>query len=539
MHILFLCFAFILTPFIASAEQRLGLVIGNDNYAQVENLQKARADASAVSEALQARGYTVATVLDAPRRQMNLQISQFISRLDPGDTALVFYAGHGVEIDGENYLLPTDIATPARGEEDFVKSESIALSGLLDRIRATGATTTLAIIDACRDNPFKASNNRSIGRTRGLGRIIAPQGTFVVFSAGAGQTALDRLDNADPSDNSVFTRMLLPRLKTPGLELRDMVSGLRRDVRDLARTVGHEQFPAYYDELLGQFYFTPDTPADPPVAVTEEPQPEAFDAIRADFDLARSLNTHDAYSTFIEQYAERQDEFTVRMAMKLRDDLGGAEAEEPAPAAQETPDNVPDTPAPIMSRRDILRETQAHLNALGCNAGVADGIVGPRSRAAFRRFLAATDTDLQSGDLGTARALELIKSRSGTLCKQVAASPSPGASVTATPTAPVASAPKPRTYSLAGSWRWSATCPLGVTASGSTVYRSTGGNSYSGTINSTVGRGTLRGTLNGRSYSATENFGWITNTANGTMSRDGGSMSIRVSNGCRVTARKG
>ena len=136
-----------------------------------------------------------------------------------------------VEIDGENYLLPTDIVAPSSGETDFVKSESIALSNLLDRVRATGARTSIAIIDACRDNPFETVSGRSVGRTRGLGRINAPEGMFVIFSAGAGQMALDRLSDDEPAQNSVFTRALLPRLSEPGLELRSMVSDLRREVR--------------------------------------------------------------------------------------------------------------------------------------------------------------------------------------------------------------------------------------------------------------------------------------------------------------------
>ena len=205
--------------------------------------KKARADATAVSDALQSKGFAVTTVLDAERREMNKRISEFTSQLDPGDTAMVFYAGHGVEIDGENYLLPTDIAAPASGEKDFIKSEIHCAVRPSGSNRATGARTTLAIIDACRDNPFKGTTGRSIGGTRGLGRINAPEGTFVIFSAGAGQTALDRLSDDDSAQNSVFTRMLLPRLQTPGIELREMMSGLRRDVRDLARTVGARAIP--------------------------------------------------------------------------------------------------------------------------------------------------------------------------------------------------------------------------------------------------------------------------------------------------------
>ncbi|MGP6085428.1 trypsin-like peptidase domain-containing protein [Antarctobacter jejuensis] len=189
--------------------------------------------------------------------------------------------------------------------------------------------------------------------------------------------------------------------------------------------------------------------------------------------------------------------------------------------------------------RDILRQSQTRLNALGCNAGTPDGIMGPRTRDAFRRFLEATEAALDAGDLGTARALEVIAARSGTVCKQVVAAPKPllpqkeQGQVAPKP----APAPAPKTYSMVGSWSWSATCPAGR-VTGSSVYRSAGGNAFTATLSSTAGPGTARGTLNGRQYSATETFGWITNSANGTLSSNGRTLTLTVSNGCRVTARK-
>lgn len=211
-------------------------------------------------------------------------------------------------------------------------------------------------------------------------------------------------------------------------------------------------------------------------------------------------------------------------------------AEEPVaepvavPAAEPVAEPV-DTGA---SRRDILRQSQAQLNALGCDAGTPDGIMGPRTREAFRRFLAESDVALKVSDLGTAQALDAIRARSGTVCAPVVVAPKP-VSRDAEPVA----APKPAapTYSMAGSWRWTATCPLGQ-ATGTTVYRSAGGNSFTGTISGSSGAGTTRGVLSGRNFSGTETFGWVTNSANGTLSADGRSLSLSVSNGYSVSARK-
>lgn len=199
-----------------------------------------------------------------------------------------------------------------------------------------------------------------------------------------------------------------------------------------------------------------------------------------------------------------------------------------------------DDAAPVVapqSGRDILRQSQSLLNALGCNAGTPDGIMGPRSREAFRQFLAETGAVLKVGDLGTAQALDAIRARSGMVCKQVVAAPDPGPSKVAPGEAPAQSAPATPSYSMAGTWRWSAVCPLG-TATGTTTYRSAGGSAFTGTITGTSGTGSTRGKLNGRSYSGTETFGWITNSVSGTLSKDGRSLSIQNSNGCKVSVRK-
>ncbi|MBY6114907.1 trypsin-like peptidase domain-containing protein [Mameliella alba] len=200
-------------------------------------------------------------------------------------------------------------------------------------------------------------------------------------------------------------------------------------------------------------------------------------------------------------------------------------------ALQARPDPKPEpvaAPAPDPTdTREILRKSQAHLNTLGCDAGAADGVMGPRTREAFRRFLAATGVALTVEDLGTVRALAAITATSGRICKTVAAAPP-------AQEPPEATAP---TYSMVGTWSWSATCPLGI-ATGTSTYRSTGGNGFSATITSTAGPGTTQGTLNGRQYTATETYGWITNSASGRLSADGRSLTMTVSNGCRVTARK-
>ncbi len=238
------------------AAKRVALVVGNDNYAEVVKLQKAVNDARAVADALKEVGFEVIRAENVMRREMNRHIQLFTSRLNAGDEALFFYAGHGVEIAGRNYLLPTDVPSATPGKEDFVKAESIPVDQILDSIRNRGTRVSILVLDACRNNPFPSDGTRSLGGSRGLARMPAAEGTFIMYSAGVGQTALDRLSDDDQNPNSVFTRSLIPLLKQTGFSLTKTARQLRRDVQKLAATVSHDQRPAYYDEVTGDFFFS-------------------------------------------------------------------------------------------------------------------------------------------------------------------------------------------------------------------------------------------------------------------------------------------
>lgn len=236
----------------ALAAKRLALVIGNDTYSNLPVLRKAVNDARAVKEVLTSIGFDVIPGEDLTRRQMNRKLVDLEARIAPGDEVLFFFAGHGVSLGGENYLIPTDMPRPERAEESLVRGESFAVNDIVRRMRTRGASATFLILDACRNNPFEASGVRSIGTSRGLSRIDAPSGVFVLFSAGLGQRALDRLSDGDADPNSVFTRKLVPLLKTPGLNHVSLAKRIQQDVSRLASTVSHRQQPAYYDQIIGE-----------------------------------------------------------------------------------------------------------------------------------------------------------------------------------------------------------------------------------------------------------------------------------------------
>jgi Caspase domain/SPOR domain len=250
-----LMFAALALPSPAWAKQ-VAFVVGIDNYdnlPEAQQLRKAVNDAHALGATLRGLGYQVISADNPDRRTFNEKWQNFLSLVEPGDSTAFFFAGHGIEIGGQNYLLPRDVPKPQSAQVALIKNESLNATQLLVDLQGEGPGVSLVILDACRDNPFAESGVRSIGGTRGLARIEAPEGTFVIYSAGAGQTALDRLSDIDPDANSVFTRSLIPLINTPGLDMQEVALNVREQVVALANSVGHRQTPAYYDQLVGRF----------------------------------------------------------------------------------------------------------------------------------------------------------------------------------------------------------------------------------------------------------------------------------------------
>jgi hypothetical protein len=235
---------------ITTMANRKALVIGNDSYKSVSKLLNAREDAKSIASSLASVGYQVTLKLDLNEKELKAALRAFSSQIQGGDEVMFFFAGHGVQLGAANYLLPTDIGGESEAQ---VKDEAIQLQRILEDMTEKKAKFTLAMIDACRDNPFK-STGRAIGG-RGLAPTTAATGQMVVFSAGSGQQALDRLGTNDKNKNGVFTRTFLKEMQKPGISIDRIVKNVRNEVAELAKTIGHEQVPAIYDQVLGDFYF--------------------------------------------------------------------------------------------------------------------------------------------------------------------------------------------------------------------------------------------------------------------------------------------
>jgi hypothetical protein len=254
-------------PAPVRAEKRVALLVGNNGYENVPRLDRAIYDAQALGEALKKIGFKVFVGEDQSRRSMSEALLAFDRSIEPGDTALFFFAGHGFEIHGQNYLLPTDVPAVTEGQEELVRDASFAVERIVDRLQTRGARISILVLDACRNNPFARPGTRAIKGTGGLAPITPSEGVFVVFSAGAKQTALDRLSQTDPDPNSVFTRNFMREVLTPELTLVQIAKRTQIAVKQLAATVHHDQTPAYYDQIVGDVVFKPSMGSTPAIEV--------------------------------------------------------------------------------------------------------------------------------------------------------------------------------------------------------------------------------------------------------------------------------
>ena len=258
----------------AHAEKRVALVIGNNDYRNVPKLQKAVNDARTMGDTLKKLGFTVMVAENQTRQAFSQSLLAFDKAIDKGDTAFFFYAGHGFEIAGQNFLLPTDVPAATEGQEELVRDASILADRIIERLQNKGARTAILVFDACRNNPFERSGTRAVAGGGGLAPMTQlPEGVFSIFSAGPRQTALDRLSNNDDNPNSVFTRTFAMELTQPGVNLVQVAQRTRRLVSEMAETVKHKQIPVYFDQMVDDVFLSGMAKAAPEVAAAKPAEP--------------------------------------------------------------------------------------------------------------------------------------------------------------------------------------------------------------------------------------------------------------------------
>lgn len=224
-------------------EKREALVIGNAAYADGP-LRNPVNDAKDMEKALLGYGFSVVSAYNADRRQMRDVIRTFGERIRQGGVGLFYYAGHGLQVDGENYLVPIGTRVFA---EDEVEDECLRASSVLRKMETAGNRLNIIILDACRNNPF-ARKFRST--SRGLARMDAPSGSILAYATAPGKTAAD-----GEGRNGLYTEKLLHYMKTPDLEIGQLFRKVRQGVMEES---GNRQVPWESSSLTGNFYFLPE-----------------------------------------------------------------------------------------------------------------------------------------------------------------------------------------------------------------------------------------------------------------------------------------
>ncbi|MBR0793188.1 caspase family protein [Bradyrhizobium manausense] len=281
-----------LTCGTAHAERRIALVMGNSAYKSVPKLSNPANDAALVGSMFKNAGFDwidIRTNLNAT--EMRKALRDFGGRARDAEVAVIYYAGHGIELDGTNYLIPTDAALETDSD---VLDEAVALDRALFAVEPA-KQLRLIILDACRDNPFAKSMKRTVA-ARAIGRGLAKveptsPNTMIAFAAKAGSTASD-----GDSKNSPFASALVERLPTPGLDLRKAFGFVRDDV---LKNTGYQQEPYVYGSLGGDDVALV---AAKPAATGPQASPE--DAIRRNYELALQLGTRDGWTAFLNRYAD-------------------------------------------------------------------------------------------------------------------------------------------------------------------------------------------------------------------------------------------
>jgi uncharacterized caspase-like protein/opacity protein-like surface antigen len=289
----------------AMAQKRFAFVIGNGGYASVPKLPNALNDAAATRSVLQEAGFDVVPATDASLAGLRSALDVFIDKVrqgGPGTTALVYYAGHAVQLDGSNYLLPVDIRPETSAG---IPNQSLSLSDILRRLDAAGALSKIVILDACRDNPFAARElsrglalqlvdgaSDGIRSEAGLARVDSRSGTFVAFSTSPGSAAAD-----GTGSNSPFTTAFLKEVREPGLPVEQLFRRIRLSVHDATSGV---QIPWDTSSLITDFSFFQRPPGSTAAPQTQAATTGSVSLVtRPTAAALRSMASADAYRAAI------------------------------------------------------------------------------------------------------------------------------------------------------------------------------------------------------------------------------------------------
>ena len=392
--------AMVLPSADAAPDRRVALVIGNAAYQNVPPLANPLTDAKAVSASLKRLGFEVVEGYDLKIDGMRSLVGEFAAKLDGAKAALVFYAGHGIAVGDENFLLPTDAVLKNEADLDF---RTVNVNLVLRQMQREERVNVL-ILDACRDNPFAKELARSVGKTRstsistGLTAIDtqASSGILIAFATDPRSVALDGTSGR----NSPFTSALLKHIETPGVSISTVMDRVREDVWT---ETGKKQKPWVNTSIIGEFMLNPSAPAGgvkqaalPPAggaAPTGVGVGSGLDRAQMDvkmWETAEKSNTLEDYQAYLDSFPTGQfAAFAKNRIARLKSEAGGNQVASLPPEAElKDPGTLQSENALRLTDND-RREVQNRLRATGFMVLPPTGKFGPATRESLSRWQAA------------------------------------------------------------------------------------------------------------------------------------------------------
>lgn len=441
----------------ASAERRVALVIGNSAYTELQPLTNPVADAADMADALEAMGYDVIRAENLTKDGFRSATQDFLGKIADAEAALLFYAGHAVQVESVNYLLPVDavLAQPSDVLFDAIPLQDIV--GLMER----RARVSVVLVDACRDNPLGQvalrNGPRGLALEQGLAAENASDGSYLAFAAQPGKPSFD-----GDGRNSPFTKALLDHITVPGVDIRLAMADVRESV---AEATGYRQIPWESSSLVGRFSLYPEASAPSlvilPAGQVDEQPPEDSPAPAED---TASAAPAEAPAPAADAPAEPADAQVAAAEPQAADPPPPPVQPEAAPdvAVEPDPAPMPAPSAPAPAVPDAAAQTpqppaapatgepveqaalapatgeaaaadpaapvdpaalpllvQAELIRIGCLSGTADGIWGPQSRSALREWTRRREVKVDREE-PTADALQILRAERGRICPAVA-----------------------------------------------------------------------------------------------------------------------
>ncbi len=371
----------------------------------------------AISKALKEVGFDVITAIDAKYKHMPKVLSKFDQKLRTADVGLLYYSGHGLQIEGRNYLVPVDSDISSEIDVQF---QTVRLDRILN-VMQSGPKTTLVFLDACRDNPLAKKLARSLQTRssiigRGLARIKAQSDMMVAYATAPGDVAQDGTGKYSP-----FTKAMVAHIATPGLDISQMLRRVRKDV--MVET-GHEQVPWTNSSLTSDFIFQPKQGSEAPAVATRAGPQHAGNSLQSQvqnaWNATVSVGSCGAYRHFKKSYAQS---FYAGLAQSWIDKNCAKTAQPVKPkrpvVVAMLPPKLDPARGPAKSLRDmkrLARTMQAELQRVGCLSGVVDGVWGRGSRRAVDEYNRVASRKI-SPDLPSLEAINVLKSARPSTCQ--------------------------------------------------------------------------------------------------------------------------